>query len=67
MSKPGQIVNISLAALVIVHIAIWAIGYFTHKFSYLLTFLNSLAAILLIGYWAVNEMHIRLHTIEVEK
>ena len=64
MIKSDQTIIVIIVALLITHITLWAVGYFTHKLSYLFSFLNAAAAIALIGYWAINELSIQQHSVE---
>ncbi|MEO5943484.1 MAG: hypothetical protein ABIP30_03545 [Ferruginibacter sp.] len=64
MVKSDQLVIAIIIAIITVHTAVWVIGYFTHKLSYLFSFVNAIAAILLIGYWVINQLTIQQHIIE---
>jgi hypothetical protein len=67
MSKSDQLVNVTLVLLILLYISTWAIGYFTGKLAYLISSLNLLSSISMILYWAVREMHIKEHTIELRE
>jgi hypothetical protein len=66
MSK-DQLVNVSLVLLILLYISIWAIGYFTDKLFYLISLLNLLSSISIILYWALREIQIKQHIIELRE
>ena len=49
MIKSDQMVMVIIVALLIIHTTVWAVGYFTHKLSYLFSFVNAAAAMLLLA------------------
>lgn len=67
MVKSDQLVIAIIIALLIVYIAVWVVGYFTHRLSYLFSFLNAAAAMCIIGYWAINQLHIQQHVVETRE
>lgn len=64
MSRSDQWVNIILATLIVLYLAIWLIGYWSNKLHAALTFLNLLSALLIIVYWEIKQMNITQHIIE---
>ena len=67
MSKSDQWVNVSLVLLILIYLSIWIVGYFSNKLSYLMSFLNLIASVSIILYWAVREMQIKQHIIELRE
>ena len=64
MVKTDQWVIITIILLILVHLSIWAIGHFTHKFAYLAAILNIAAGASVILYWVIRQMQIEQHFIE---
>ncbi|MEI9943627.1 MAG: hypothetical protein WDN26_05345 [Chitinophagaceae bacterium] len=64
MSKPDQWVITTIVLLILLHLSILAIGYFTAKFTYLAAFLNIAFGASVILYWVVRQTQIKQHHIE---
>ncbi|MEO6819006.1 MAG: hypothetical protein ABI204_04725 [Ginsengibacter sp.] len=64
MIKSDQLVIVGIIAILFIQTTVWIVGYSIHKLSYLFSFVNSTAAIILIGYWIINQLRIQQHCIE---
>ncbi len=67
MIKSDQWVIITISFLILLHLSIFAIGYFTGKFAYLAAFLNIAAGASIILYWATKQIQIVQHSIETRE
>ena len=67
MVKSDQLVITIIVALLIVYITVWVAGYFSHRISYLFSFLNAAAAMCLICYWAIHQLQIQQHAVETRE
>ena len=67
MGKSDQWVIITIALLILLHLSILAIGYFTTKLPYLASVLNLAAGISIILYWIIRQIQIEQHTIELRE
>jgi len=64
MSRSDQWVVITIVLLILLHLSIFAIGYFTARLSYLAAVLNLAAGVSIILYWAIRQLQIEQHIIE---
>lgn len=67
MSKSDQWINVAIIVMIVIHLSVWIIGYTTHKLSWLITFLNLLAGLSILFYWAQKELRITQHTFETRE
>jgi hypothetical protein len=67
MSKPDQWVIITIGLLILLHLSVLAIGYFTARFAYLSAVQNAAAGVSIILYWAIRQLQIEQHTIETRE
>jgi hypothetical protein len=67
MSKSDQWVNIILIGTIILYLAIWAIGYKTHKFAYFASILNLVSGGIILLYWVIRQMQITQHIFEMRE
>jgi hypothetical protein len=64
MAKTDQVVIAIILLLVILFLAVWAAGYYTHKLSYFIAILNAFAATLVVGYWLIRQLQKQVHFFE---
>ena len=64
MSKSDQGVIITIGLLILLHLSILTIGYFTAKFTWLAAVMNLAAGVSIILYWTIRQIQIEQHTIE---
>ena len=67
MSKSDQGVVIIMLLLILLYLAVWAIGYFTHKLPCFISVLNIATAFALVGYWAIRQLQIQQHYFDVRE
>jgi hypothetical protein len=67
MNKSDQGVIAIMLLLVLLYLAVWAVGYFTHKLPFFITALNIAAALAIVGYWAIRQLQIQQHHIEIRE
>ena len=67
MGKSDQGVVIIMLLLVLLYLAIWAIGYFTQKLPLFITTLNIVAALAVVGYWVIRQLQIEQHYFDVSE
>lgn len=67
MSKPDQWVIIIIGILILLHLSVLAIGYFTARFSWLAALLNTAVAVSVILYWVIKQIQVEQHTIELRE
>lgn len=64
MSKSDQGVIITTGLLILLHLSILTLGYFTAKVAWLAAVMNLAAAVSIILYRAIRQLQIEQHTIE---
>ena len=67
MGKSDQGVVIIMLLLVLLYLAIWAMGYFTQKLPLFIATLNIVAAIAVVGYWVIRQLQIEQHYFDVRE
>ncbi len=67
MSRLDQWANIILIGSIILYLAIWAIGYKTHKFAYFASVLNLVSGGVILLYWFIRQMQITQHIYEMRE
>lgn len=67
MGKSDQYVVVIMLLLVLLYLAIWAVGYFTQKLPFFIAALNIAAAFAVVGYWAVRQLQIQQHHFELRE
>ena len=67
MSKSDQGVVIIMLLLVLLYLAVWAMGYFTHKLPFYISALNIATAFAMVGYWAIRQLQIQQHYFELRE
>ena len=67
MGKSDQGVVIIMSLLVLLYLAIWAIGYFTQKLPLFIATLNIIAAIAIVAYWAIRQLQIQQYYFDVRE
>jgi hypothetical protein len=64
MSKSDQGVVIIMFLLVLLYLAVWAMGYLTNKLPFFISALNIATALAVLGYWANRQLQIQQHHVE---
>ena len=67
MGKSDQGVVIIMLLLVALHLVIWAMGYFAQKLPLFIATLNIVAALAVVGYWAIRQLQIQQHYFDVRE
>ncbi len=67
MTSSDQWVKILLTGFIIIYLFILVAGYFTHKFSYYVSFLNVATGATILTYWIVRQLQIEQHIIETKE
>ncbi len=67
MSKSDQGVIIIMLVLILLYLAVWAMGYFTHKLPCYIAALNIVTAFAVVGYWAIRQLQIQQHHFELRE
>ena len=67
MGKSDQGVIIIMLLLVLLYLAIWAIGYFAQKLPQFIATLNIFTALAVVGQWAIRQWQIQQHYFDVRE
>jgi len=67
MGKTDQWVIITMGFLILLHLSVLAIGYFTANVAYLAAFTNLAAGVSIILYWVIRQIQIEQHIIETRE
>ena len=67
MSKSDQGVFVIMLVLLLLYLAVWAMGYFTHKLPFFISALNIATAPAVVGYWAIKQLQIQQHHFELRE
>ena len=67
ISKSDQCTIIIMILLILLYLAVWAIGYFTHKLPCFISALNIATACAVVGYWAIMQLRIQQHHFELRE
>lgn len=67
MGKSDQGVVIIMLLLVLLYLAIWAMGYFMQKLPLFIATLNIVAALAVVGYWVIRQLQIEQHYFDVRE
>lgn len=67
MGKSDQWVIITLSLLIVLHLSVWAIGYYIGRQACWLSFVNLLTGSGLIIYWGIRQLKIAQHYIELRE
>ena len=61
MNKTDQGVVLIMVMLLLLYLAVWAIGYFIHKLPGCISILNIASAFAVLGYWATRQVQKQQH------
>ena len=67
MVKSDQGVVIIMLLLVVLYLVIWAMGYFAQKLPLFIATLNIVAALAVVGYWAIRQFQIQQHYFDLRE
>ncbi len=67
MNMQDKWISISIAIVIVMHFAVWIIGYSTNKLSYLISILNLAIGAGTLAYWIINQLRIHQHIIELRE
>ena len=67
MNPQDKFITIEVVIFILVHLAIWIIGYSTGKLSHLISFLNLTVAISILAYWIIKQLNIQQHFFETRE
>jgi hypothetical protein len=67
MSKSDQGVVIIMLILILLYLAVWAIGYFANRLPRFVSILNIATALTLVGYWALRQLQIQQQHFELRE
>ena len=67
ISKSNQDVVVIMLVLVLLYLAVWAIGYFTHKLPSFISALNITTALAVVGYWTIRQFQLQQHYFELRE
>jgi hypothetical protein len=67
MNKSDQWVVINVVAMLLLYIAVWLIGYRTHKLNLFTAAVNLLTGSFIIIYWVVKQLRITQHHFELRE
>ena len=67
MVKSDQGVVMIMLLLVVLYLIIWAMGYFAQKLPLFIATLNIIAALAVVGYWAIRQLQIQQHYFDVRE
>ncbi len=67
MSKSEQGVIVIMFLLFFLYLAVWAVGYFTHRLAFFVPVLNIASWATVVGYWLIRQLQIQQHYIETRE
>ena len=67
MVKTDQFVIITIVLLILVHLSIITIGFFTHKFAFMAACLNIAAGASVILYWVIRQLQVEQHYYDIRE